>query len=58
VSDVVTYRAFGEVVRQITVTGVYDNIQNGQPGFYGVDADGEERWGYDRQIVRNDGPPS
>jgi hypothetical protein len=37
--------------RSVRVTAVYETVKNGQPGFDGVDRDGNSFWGYNDQII-------
>jgi hypothetical protein len=52
--DVITYRAFGKVLRTVRVSTREPDVKNGRPGFDGQVIDGPERgtdvWGYDSQI--------
>jgi hypothetical protein len=52
--DLVTYEAFGGLMRTVKVTNVDDDIKNGKPGFDGhsIGIPTDTYWGYDHQIVR------
>jgi len=51
VGEHVYYRTFGQSMRYVQVTEVYDNIKNGKAGFDCVDLSGNTYWGYDEQII-------
>lgn len=52
VGDTVTYEAFGGSHRTGVITGKYDDVKNGRPGFDMELPNGGTVWGYDLQIVR------
>jgi len=54
VGDTVRYETSTREIRTVRVTGKYDEIKNGQPGFDGVDNNGKGMnvWGYNYQILR------
>lgn len=53
VGDTIVYYSGGEL-RRVVVTGKYDDVKNGRPGFDGdtVGDDSFPVWGYDDQIER------
>ena len=51
VGNRITYEDFGGDRRTGIVTGKYDDIKNGRPGFDMTLTNGLEVWGYDEQIV-------
>ncbi len=51
IGEHVYYRTFGQSMRYVQVTEVYDNIKNGKAGFDCVDLSGNTYWGYDEQII-------
>lgn len=51
VGDQLTYRPNSGGSRTGVVTGKYDDVKNGEPGFDLLDTDGNDVWGYDDQIV-------
>ena len=50
----VVYVAFGGEPRVGTVTGAYDDVKNGRPGFDLLTDQGETVWGYDDQLIAVD----
>jgi len=51
VGEMIVYRTFSGMWRSVRVTAVYETVKNGQPGFDGVDRDGNSFWGYNDQII-------
>ncbi len=51
VGEHVYYRTFGQSMRYVQVTEVFDDIKNGKAGFDCVDLSGNTYWGYDEQII-------
>jgi len=51
IGEHVYYRTFGQSMRYVQVTEVFDDIKNGKAGFDCVDLSGNTYWGYDEQII-------
>lgn len=52
VGDIVSYQPFGGGPRKGIITGKYEDVKNGHPGFDMTLPDGMTVWGYDDQIVQ------
>jgi len=53
--DTVEYATWGGPIREVTITGVYEEVKNGRPGFDGEMSGGQRIWGYNDQILKVNG---